>query len=362
MNACFPGCRYLLVRFCSLYQSDHRRAIHDSYYATHRNNINCIIHTLLISFYYQYIADFNMDFRHFRYFVTLAEELHFARAAERLGIAQPALSQQIKAMEEQLDARLFSRAKRRVELTEAGAAFLVEARAALACAEKAIRVAQDTARGDSGTIKIGFVGSVMYQPSFPRLLKKYRTDHPGVELQLYEMPILPQIEFVEEQQLDIAVVRAPLPPVLPDGVETFVLASQKLVAVLPHDHPLAGAKSLSLSQLAKDPFLAFNDPEGIGLGHALISLCREAGFEPDIQLYLSEVATLISLVAAGHGVSLITDTVAYLKLPDVQYVPLAGTEPYSELIVIHRRFERSAAVRELLARIRASTQEGVRFC
>lgn len=300
-----------------------------------------------------------MDFRHFRYFVAVAEELHFARAAERLGIAQPALSQQIKAMEEQLDARLFSRANRRVELTEAGAAFLVEVRAALASAEKAIRVAQDTARGDSGTIKIGFVGSVMYQPSFPRLLKQYRTDHPGVALQLYEMAILPQIEFVKEQQLDVAIVRAPLPPALPEGVETFVLASQKLVAVLPHDHRLAGATSLSLSQLANDPFLAFNDPAGIGLGHALLSLCREAGFEPDIQLHLSEVATLISLVAAGHGVSLITETVAYLKLPDVQYVPLAGTEPYSELIVIHRRFERSAAVRELLTRIRASARESV---
>lgn len=300
-----------------------------------------------------------MDFRHFRYFVTLVEELHFARAAERLGIAQPALSQQIKAMEEQLGARLFSRAKRRVELTEAGAAFLVEARAALLCAEKAIRVAQDTARGASGTIKIGFVGSAMYQPSFPRLLKQYRTDYPGVQLLLYEMAILPQIEYVEEQQLDVAIVRAPLPTTLPEGLETFVLASQKLVAVLPHDHPLAGAKSLSLSQLANDPFLAFNDPAGVGLGHALLCLCREAGFEPDIQLELREVATLISLVAAGHGVSLITESVAYLKLPDVQYVPLAGIEPYSDLVVIHRRFERSAAVSELLVRIRRSAREAI---
>lgn len=300
-----------------------------------------------------------MDFRQFRYFVTTAEELHFARAAERLGIAQPALSQQIKALEEQLGARLFSRANRRVTLTEAGAAFLIEARLTLTSAEKAIRTAQDTARGESGRIDIGFVGSVMYEPRFPLMLKAYRSAHPGVQLLLHEMAILPQIESVEEQRLDVAVVRAPMPAVLPDGVETFVLASQRLVAVLPRHHPLAQSKNLSLTQLAHDDFLAFDDPPGIGLGHSLLCLCREAGFEPDIQLRLSEVATLISLVAAGHGVSLIPETVAYLKLQDVQYVPLADTEPYSELVVIHRRFERSAAVRALLAKIRESAQESV---
>lgn len=293
-----------------------------------------------------------MDFRHFRYFVVAAEELHFARAAERLGIAQPALSQQIRALEDRLGVRLFNREHRRIELTEAGAAFLVEARAALDSAEKAVRVAQDVARGASGTIDIGFVGSIMYEARFPVLLKDFRDARPDVQLLLHEMPPLLQIEQVAAQHLDIAIVRAPVPAVLPEGLESFVLACQQLVVVLPRDHRLADAQNLQLPDLSGDPFLSFDDPPGIGLGHSLLSLCREAGFEPDICLRVSEIGTLISLVAAGHGVSLMPATVAHLQLPGVRYVPFRDISPCSELVVIHRRIERSAAVRALLARMR----------
>ena len=152
-----------------------------------------------------------MDFRQFRYFVTAAEELHFARAAEKLGIAQPALSQQIKALEEQLGTRLFLRTKRRVELTETGAAFLQEAQNTLAQAEKAVRVAQNMARGEAGQIDIGLVGSVMYESRFTLQLKAYSKEHPGVRISLHEMPILPQIDAVRSQHLDIAIVRDPIP-------------------------------------------------------------------------------------------------------------------------------------------------------
>ncbi len=293
-----------------------------------------------------------MDFRHFRYFVAVAEELHFARAAERLGIAQPALSQQIRSLEERMGVRLFDRAHRRVELTEAGAVFLVEVRVALESAEKAVRVAQDVARGASGTIDIGFVGSIMYEPRFPVLLKDYRDARPDVRLLLHEMAPLLQIEQVAAQHLDIAIVRSPLPAVLPEGLESFVLASQRLVVVLPRDHRLAEAQDLQLADLSGDSFLSFDDPPGVGLGHAVLSLCREAGFEPDICLRVSEIGTLISLVAAGHGVSLMPATVAHLQLPGVRYVPLRDITPCSELVVIHRRIERSAAVRALLARMR----------
>lgn len=293
-----------------------------------------------------------MDFRHFRYFVAVAEELHFARAAERLGIAQPALSQQIRSLEERMGVRLFDRAHRRVELTEAGAVFLVEVRVALESAEKAVRVAQDVARGASGTIDIGFVGSIMYEPRFPVLLKDYRDARPDVRLLLHEMAPLLQIEQVAARHLDIAIVRSPLPAVLPEGLESFVLASQRLVVVLPRDHRLAEAQDLQLADLSGDSFLSFDDPPGIGLGHAVLTLCREAGFEPDICLRVSEIGTLISLVAAGHGVSLMPATVAHLQLPGVRYVPLRYITPCSELVVIHRRIERSAAIRALLARMR----------
>lgn len=293
-----------------------------------------------------------MDFRHFRYFVAAAEELHFGRAAERLGIAQPAMSQQMKALEDQLGVRLFSRAKKRVELTPAGVAFLAEARAALTCADKAIAIAQDTARGELGKIIVGFVGSVMFKPTFPHLLKAFRTRHPGVQLELHEMPNVKQIEAVEAQRMDIAIVRGPLQGALPEGLAHFVMARHRLVAVLPANHPLADAPTLHLAQLAQEPFLALDDSSKISLTPVILRLCREAGFEPRISLRLSEIATLIHLVGAGHGVSLIPDLAAQLNLPDVHFAPLEGIEAYSDLVVVSRKFERSAAVKSLLAQLR----------
>ena len=298
-----------------------------------------------------------MDFRQFSYFVTTAEELHYARAAERLGVSQPALSQQIKALETQLGVQLFVRANRRIELTEAGAAFLQEARATLEMAEKSIRIAQDTARGESGTIDIGYVGSVMYEMRFPRLLKAYCQQHPQVRLTLHERPILAQIDAVQRRQLDIAIVREPLPQQMPEGLESFTLSSQRLVAVLPVAHALAKAPSIALSELAGDDFLAFLDPQGVGLGHALLELCHEAGFEPRIAQRVSEIATMISLVAAGFGVTLMAEMVSHLQLPGVCYVPLAGIETRSKLIVVHRRFERSATVRGLLKTFIAAAEQ-----
>jgi DNA-binding transcriptional LysR family regulator len=293
-----------------------------------------------------------MDFRQFRYFVAAAEELHFGRAAERLGIAQPAMSQQIKLLEDQMGVRLFSRAKKRVELTEAGLSFLTEIRMVLTSADKAISIAQDTARGEMGKIVIGFVGSVMFRPTFPHLLKDYRTRHPGVQLVLHEMAAVRQIDAVLEQHMDIAIVRGPLQSALPDGLTSYILAKHRLVAVLPINHPLAAEPTLELSQLANEAFLVLDDSSKISFTPVLQKLCREAGFEPSISLRLSEVATLIHLVGAGHGVSIIPDLAAQLNLPDVHFAMLSGTEAYSELLVVSRKFERSEAVQSLLAQIR----------
>jgi len=301
-----------------------------------------------------------MDFRQFRYFTTAAEELHFARAAERLGIAQPALSQQIKALEDQLGVLLFRRSNRRVRLTEAGTAFLAEARQALASAEKAVKLARETARGEAGSIDLGFVGSVMYCPAFPLLLRQYALEHPGVQLQLHEMAVLPQIQGLQDLRLDIGIIRGPMPRNLPEELEAFVLATQRVVAVLPEVHPRAGQATLDLAELAEEPFLAFDDPPGMGLGHTLLTLCAEAGFQPQVHIRLGGVATLMSLVAAGHGVSLLPESARALQTPGVCFVPLEGMEAHSELLVLQRRFESSSAVKALLHRIRrAKSGSGV---
>lgn len=293
-----------------------------------------------------------MDFRQFRYFVTAAEELHFARAAEKLGIAQPALSQQIKALEEQLGTRLFLRTKRRVELTETGAAFLQEAQNTLAQAEKAVRVAQNMARGEAGQIDIGLVGSVMYESRFTLQLKAYSKEHPGVRISLHEMPILPQIDAVRSQHLDIAIVRDPIPETALVDVEHFVLSTQRLVLAIPDEHSLSARPTVKLIDFEHDAFLAFTDPAGVGMGQALLDECRNAGFEPRITQKVSEIATLISLVAAGFGVSLVAEIVSHLRLPGVCYRPIEGIKAPSNLIVVHRRFERSPTVRALLDTIR----------
>jgi DNA-binding transcriptional LysR family regulator len=269
-----------------------------------------------------------------------------------LGIAQPAMSQQIKILEDQMGIALFSRAKKRVELTVAGQAFLSEIRAVLTSAEKAVSIAQDTARGELGKIVIGFIGSVMFTPTFPCLLKDYRNRHPGVQLVLHEMPNVRQIEAVLAQRMDIAIVRGPMQGPLADELTSFILAKHKLVAILPSNHLLVGHPSLELAQLAHDPFLVLDDSSKISLTPVVQRLCREAGFEPDISLRLSEIATLVHLVGAGHGVSIVPDLAAHLNLPDVHFAPLARIEAYSDLIVISRRFERSEAVKAMTGHLR----------
>lgn len=293
-----------------------------------------------------------MDFRQFRYFVTTAEELHVARAAERLGIAQPALSQQIKVLETQIGTRLFLRAKRRIELTEAGRAFLEEARSVLNHAERAVKQARDIGRGEAGRIDIGIVGSAMLDQPFPRLLGTFRKEHPALQLSVHELPILQQIDALPKHGLDIAIVRSPLPGALPEGVDHFILSGQRILAAIPENHRLADASSISLPDLANDEFLAFLDPKGIGLGQDLLDLCRQSGFVPRITQHVTEVGTMISLIAAGFGVSLVADIFTLIQPPGVRYIPLEQ-EYHSWLVVAHRRFERSPAVQSLLDGLRS---------
>lgn len=297
-----------------------------------------------------------MDFRQFRYFVTTAEELHVARAAERLGIAQPALSQQIKSLETQLGTRLFLRTKRRIELTEAGQAFFDEARNVLEHAERATRRARDIGRGEAGRIDIGIVGSAMFDQPFPHLLSAFRKQHPGVHLAMHELPILRQIDAVPQRELDLAVVRAPLPNRLPEGVDHFPLSRQRILAAIPNSHRMASATSISLAELADDDFVSFLDPEGIGLGHDLIDVCRQSGFTPRVTQHVTEVGTMISLIAAGFGVSLLIDILTPIQFPGVRYIPLRE-EYHSWLIVVHRRFERSATVQSLLDGLRSIARD-----
>lgn len=298
-----------------------------------------------------------MDFRRFRYFVATAEELHVGRAAQRLGMAQPALSQQIKALETWLGVQLFVRAHRRIELTEAGHAFLLEARAALRHADLARNSAQRAARGETGNVAIGYVSSALAEQPFVRALAAFRASHPDVVIEMLLRLAAVQIEAVQDQTADIAVTRGPVPPI-PQGCESFVLARQPLIAVLPRTHPLSTAPSVPLSELVKGTLLQPEDPPGLGLAHTVRQLLAAAGVSPQRTMVVNEMTSTVGLVAAGLGVALLPASARVLRLPGVAFCALQeGVTAMSELVVVHRRFERAATVRALLERLRSASRE-----
>ena len=292
-----------------------------------------------------------MDFRHFRYFVTAAEELHVGRAAERLGMAQPALSQHIRGLEARLGVQLFLRANRRITLTEAGAAFLFEARAALEHADRARHAAQRAARGETGNVVIGYVSSALAEQRFVAALAAFRASHPDVIVEMLLRLASAQIDAVQSQVVDVSVTRGPLPPI-PDDCESFVLARQPLVAVLPESHRLSAAPSIALADLAEDTLLQPDDPPGLSMGHTLRHLLAAAHFTPRRTMVVNEMSSTIGLVAAGLGVAILPDSARVLRLPGVAFSALRDVQAVSELVVVHRRFEGSAAVRALLASLR----------
>lgn len=287
------------------------------------------------------------DFRHLRYFVATAELLHMGRAAERLGIAQPALSQQIKALENRLGVPLFVRRKRHIELSNAGVALLPEARAALLQADRALLVAQRAGRGEVGVIEISYVGSAMLERILPRALRAYLGKHPDVELRLSEIPVQQQIEGLQRDVLDLAMVRGPVTAV-PEAFQVNVLSRQRMVAVVSKGSRFARAKSIALAELANEPYVMLDDPPDAGFSSAVSAMCGAAGFEPRVAVTARGLSTVIGLVAAGLGVSLVPASMQSIKLEGALFRPIADDAAITELLMVHRRFERSAATRALV--------------
>jgi DNA-binding transcriptional LysR family regulator len=293
-----------------------------------------------------------MDFKLFRNFLVVAEEMHVGRAAERIGLAQPALSQQIKTLEGRLGVRLFVRANRGIQLSEAGEAFRREAQRALDHADEAVRAAQRTARGELGRVMIGYVSSAMLDPIFPGVLAEFRAGSPEVFIELHQRTLAEHLDALREQALDLAVLRGPLPS-MPEGFDTFAFVRQRVIMALPQGHPATSVSAVALANLAQETFLLLEDPRGTGFADTVEELCAAAGFRPRRSLVVNEVSTIVGLVAAGLGLALVPASAALMHMPGVAYRPLMDVEGYSELMVAHRRFERSAAVRALLGIFRA---------
>jgi DNA-binding transcriptional LysR family regulator len=288
-----------------------------------------------------------MDLRQLRVFVAAADALNFARAAETLGMAQPAVSQHIKTLETHFGFQLFHRIRRGVELTPAGHALLPEARATVLQSERAARVAARAHIGEIGHLHIAYVHSVMLESQLPKLIRLYRTAAPDVTLEFNDISLVQDIERLIEQNVDIAFVRPPTLP-LPRDVTARRFSSTRLLVALPSDHRLAERESLKLEDLKDDAFILLRDPHGVGLSRQTLDMCQAAGFTPRSELILQSITASVGLVAAGLGVSIVPEAIANTAPPGVVCRPLDGPAAVSEVWMIHKSVAPSPACAQFL--------------
>ncbi len=292
-----------------------------------------------------------MELRHLKYFVAVAEEMHFGRAAKKLHIAQPPLSQQIMNLEHELGVRLFDRAGRGIRLTDAGRYFLKEAKQILLHAEQAAETAGRIFHGQAGRLVVGFVGSVIHT-FLPRGLRLFRERFPEVELVLQELNTADQIAALHAGRMDIGFHY--------QGAQDATLSYRKLslaplLAVVPTKHALSGRKSINIRELAREPFIANTRSTEPVVRDAFISLCHAAGFSPRIAQEAGQVQTVLGLVASGLGVCLLPDFIKNIRRPGVRYIPLSGSPPAVKLAVVWRSDNSSPLVKSFIDVIGASS-------
>ncbi len=269
-----------------------------------------------------------LDVRRLQYFLAVAETLHFRRAAEQLNVAQPALSQQIRRLEEDLGCRLLTRNRRGVELTPAGQALRESGRRALVQMAHAEDAARRTAANQVALLRIGFLNPAAFAV-VPELLRRLRAEHPEVFVVLREGASAALLEEVRLGQLDVAFVRG---PVTHAGVRIDVLRREPLVIVLPKKHALARHRRVPLAGLADEPFVGFPRDAAPSLYDAITRLCTDAGFAPSFAIEASEWYTIVSLVAAGLGVAILPESIAAFQHRDAVYRPIAGAPREVELV------------------------------
>ena len=254
-----------------------------------------------------------MDLRHLRFFVAVAEELHFTRAAARERVAQPHLSQEIRRLEREIGVQLFVRDRRRVNLTAAGKAFLAQARSVLAGAAEAVRAAQRAGRGETGSLRIGFASSVGFGSGvLTDAIRRYRAARPDVEVLVHEMNSKEQVEAIGNGQLDIGLLHPPRP--VEPGLQIETLLAVPLAVALPEGHRLARRRTVALSELAGEAWILFPRWLALGLHDDVMAACAAAGFAPRIVQETTRVTSMLSLVASGFGVSLVPVSVARVRL------------------------------------------------
>ncbi len=287
-----------------------------------------------------------MELRHLRYFLAVAEEGNFTRAAARLGIGQPPLSQQIRDLETEIGAMLFHRVPHGAELTAAGTAFLPEAKASLAAAEKARLAAQSANRGETGRLSLGFTASSAFNPIVSTTIRRFQARWPDVQLSLTEMNTLGLMQKLERGELDATFFRPGLDD--PEGVRLKRLPDEPMVVALPASHALAKRKTLPLALLAKEPFILFPRLVGLSLYDDVVRACRDAGFELTVAQEAPQISSVVNLVAADLGVSIVPASISQIKLAGVAYRPIEGPPAVARLALAVLRSQRSPVTENLM--------------
>lgn len=296
---------------------------------------------------------YDVDLRHLRYFVAVAEEGHVTRAAERLGIQQPPLSQQIKALEAELEVQLFRRKPRGVELTEAGESLLADARRILGEVEGALTKARRTARGEQGRVAVGFTASAPFHPFVTRVIRDFRAAHPLVAITLEESGTAELVAGLRSERLDVAFVRSAVADA--EGIAFYDLLEEPMVAALPARHRLASGahKRLALAALAGESFVLYRRAAGPGLYDAIVGACQAAGFTPRVEQEAPRITATLNLVAAGLGVTLVPQSLSGLQAEAIAYRPLTGRPRLvAPLRLACRTVDHAAAARRFVTLVR----------
>jgi len=292
-----------------------------------------------------------MELRHLRYFIAVAEEGHITRAAERLGMQQPPLSQQIRALERELDVQLLRRKPRGVELTEAGRALLADARAILAHIDHAFATTRRTARGEQGRIAVGFTSSAPFHPFVPRVIRAFRESFPLIALTLEEGGTTELIDDLRHERVDAAFIRTQVTD--PMGVTVNPLLEEAMLAALPSTHALAAGGTadgppLPLAALAAETFIVYRRRSGPGLYDAIFAACHAAGFSPLVGQEAPRIVSTLNLVAAGLGIAIVPASLQRMQMDGVVYRRLTGTQPRAPLLLATRRGDTSPVVRRFV--------------
>ncbi|CAJ8536534.1 LysR family transcriptional regulator [Burkholderia pseudomallei] len=288
-----------------------------------------------------------IDLRRLRYFIVVAEELHFGKAAQRLHLAQPPLTRHISALEGELGLRLFDRSTRSVKLTAEGELFLPHARDVLDAVHRAEIASQRAALGKEGKVALGYTSSVPLCDAFGTLIRNFARSFPDIELSLVEASSAQQGRSIKEGLLDIGIGWKNSFEDY-EGCRVKTIAAEPLVVAVSQERTLASEASLAVEQLADETFVLFPPGYGSTLDRKAFDLCATAGFTPRRGPSASQMTTMIALVAAGRGVAIVPEAVSTLRKPGVAYVPLTDESALIELVLMWREAGLSLAARSFV--------------